>query len=449
MTDQPVVKYASRTDVGMRRAVNQDSVAVRLCSDLKEWAAQGHLFVVADGMGGHSVGDLASRITTDTLPEAYSGLKTVDLMERMRSAVLAANQAVHDRGQQNPEYSDMGTTCSALSLSPRGLIIGHIGDSRIYRVRHGLIEQLTFDHSLQWEMIKIGRATSATVDLFHPRNVITRCVGPDPNVQVDLEGPFSVQQGDRYVLCSDGLSNHVSDQEIGQIVSSLDTNDASRLLVNLANCRGGSDNSTVIVISVENYPAISGPTVDRTIGFQDSDTLVPMSVRQTRSWKTPVFFVLELFCLIAAVVVYVAQRSFLVSGLLIAAMSVLEVLRRIQSRSGLPPSSHESDSEEGFTLEAGLERREGGPVEIANASPYRFTTAVINDVLLDQLSEIQGELVQAARDSGWSVDFDELTQLSRSSVASQQAGKLDKALESRARSIDLLMNELYARARAS
>ena len=117
MSDQPVVKYASRTDVGMRRSANQDSLTVRLCGDLEEWQRCGHLFVVADGMGGHSVGDLASRITVETLPQAYFRIEAEDVSDRMRQAVLAANKAVHERGRQNPEFSDMGTTCSALSLS--------------------------------------------------------------------------------------------------------------------------------------------------------------------------------------------------------------------------------------------------------------------------------------------------------------------------------------------
>ena len=178
----------------------------------------------------------------------------------------------------------MGTTCSVLSLSEDGATIGHVGDSRVYRVRRGRIEQLTFDHSLQWEMIRLGRATVENVELFHPRNVITRCLGPDPLVQVDIEGPFSVEAGDHFVLCSDGLTNHVTDAEIGQTVASLPPAESSRLLINLANCRGGSDNSTVVVIGIDSYPGTfeeqsaelpETPKLDRTMDIPGKPSNVP------------------------------------------------------------------------------------------------------------------------------------------------------------------------------
>ncbi|MCP4509794.1 MAG: serine/threonine-protein phosphatase, partial [Fuerstiella sp.] len=173
MTDQPLVHYASRTDVGMRRAANQDSLTVRLCSEYEEWTQCGHLFVVADGMGGHSVGDLASRIAVESLPLAYFKMDVTSLSERLAGALRAANRSINDKARENPEFADMGTTCTALSLSSEGAYIGHVGDSRAYRVRDGIIQQLSFDHSLQWEMIRQGRATMGNVDMLHPRNVIT------------------------------------------------------------------------------------------------------------------------------------------------------------------------------------------------------------------------------------------------------------------------------------
>ena len=433
----------------MRRSANQDSLTVRLCGDVEEWQRCGHLFVVADGMGGHSVGDLASRITVESLPQAYFRVEASDVLDRMRKAVLAANNAVHEHGRQNPEFSDMGTTCSALSLSEKGLVIGHIGDSRIYRVRRGIIQQLTFDHSLQWEMIRLGRATAATVDLFHPRNVITRCIGPDPNVNVDLEGPFSVERGDRLILCSDGLSNHVSDSEIGQIAAALPPTDAARLLVNLANCRGGSDNSTVIVVDIDEYPHIDNKIVDP-VTFDPENTPLSVSLIQPSTERFNELLIgASAFCILAAIGMWATQQT-IPGGIALLGAVAFEVTRQFLKRrrtTPVPPLNSQ-DSQEGFTLAVGLEQREAAPTEIADKAPYRATAAVLTDILLDQLSEIQGELVQAARDSGWNVDFDELTQLSRNSVASQQARKLDKALQSRAKSIDLLMKELYTRARA-
>ena len=237
MNSQPLVQYASRTDVGMRRTANQDSLVTRLSTEAEEWDRVGHLFVVADGMGGHAVGDLASRITVETLPHAYLKSDAETITDRVRSAVVAANRAIGDKARENPEFADMGTTCCALALSSEGAVIGHVGDSRVYRVRDGRTEQLTFDHSLQWEMIRQGHATVENVDLLHPRNVITRCLGPEQNVQVDIEGPFDVRKGDHFVLCSDGLTGHLSDREIGSIVSHLNPAEATRLLIDLANFR--------------------------------------------------------------------------------------------------------------------------------------------------------------------------------------------------------------------
>lgn len=445
MSDQPVVQYASKTDVGMRRSANQDSLVVRLCSDYDEWQRCGHLFVVADGMGGHSVGDLASRITVEALPQAFYRVDADTIQERVRRAMMAANKAVNDRGIQNPEFADMGTTCSAVSLSEQGAVIGHIGDSRIYRVRSQQIAQLTFDHSLQWEMIRLGRATTANVDLFHPRNVITRCIGPDPNVKVDVEGPFSVRVGDRFVLCSDGLSNHVSDSEIGQIVAALPPTDASRLLINLANCRGGSDNSTVIVVDVESYPQINGRILDRDSALSEDTPISMPYLAQTRSLKRRLT-TLGLVAGITFGIVLMLMQQLIPGIALIVGALVVWFVRHQLVQSGFHFGTANAATEGDFVLSPGAEN---GPTDgISAAAPYRIAPALLTDELLNHLAEIQGELVQAARDSGWNVDFNELTTLSRQSVAAQQAGKPHKAILTRAQAIDLLMRELYAKARS-
>lgn len=444
---QPVVQYASRTDVGMRRSANQDSLAVRLCNEFEEWQQRGHLFVVADGMGGHSVGDLASRITVETLPQSFAKIEADTVADRIRLAVTAANKAVNERGQQNPEFADMGTTCSALSLSEAGAVIGHIGDSRVYRVRRNVIAQLTFDHSLQWEMIRLGRATTANVDLFHPRNVITRCIGPDPHVKVDVEGPFPVEAGDRWILCSDGLSNHISDSELGQIAGSLAPVEAAQLLINLANCRGGSDNSTVIVVEVESYPIVDGATAN------PEAELSPFS--DTREMDQQ-FAGGRAFGLLAAVVVIVAASvSFfaqsvagkLAGGVLLVLLPVFWlIVRRFRRQAPAPDAGIPIPSPKTKTAppdEFAAVSSDG----INSCSPYRFAAASLTDSLLDDLAEIQSELIQAARDSGWTVNLERLTTLNRQSVAAQQTGKPDRALHFRGQAIDLLMKELYTQTR--
>ena len=454
MPSTPVVQYASRTDVGMRRTANQDSLAVRLCPDYEEWQRCGHLFVVADGMGGHAVGDLASRIAIETLPHAYFKQDAASIESRMRQAILAANKAINDRGRENREFEGMGTTCSALSLTEDGAVIGHVGDSRVYRVRQWRIEQLTFDHSLQWEMIRLGRATVDNVELFHPRNVITRCLGPDPSVQIDTEGPFSIEAGDHFVLCSDGLTNHVSDAEIGQIVASLPPAESSRLLINLANCRGGSDNSTVVVVGITSYPETFKEQSAAAVQNRGLDNTLDIPARKS-SLPQLLLAGTAVLCLLAGIVLLI-NNQMLPSAILVAA-SVLSWLisRRMGDKTPMKGSEDFANLESATELvpiESATELSSSRPAipcaAFNSRSPYRIVEARISDTFLSQLAEMQSDLVQAARDSAWDVDFAEVTTLSRQAISAQQAGQLDRSIKSRAKAIDLLMREMYSRSRS-
>jgi len=145
----------------------------------------------------------------------------------------------------------MGTTCSCLVLLPQGALVAHIGDSRIYRLRGDVLEQLTFDHSLVWEMAAAGQMSEADVPSYIPKNVITRSLGPHPTVHIDLEGPYSAQSGDKFLICSDGLSGPVTDEEIGVMLYCMDPDEATETLVDLANFRGGPDNISVVVAQVD------------------------------------------------------------------------------------------------------------------------------------------------------------------------------------------------------
>ncbi len=463
MTAPPVVQYASRTDVGMRRAANQDSMAVRLCSDYEEWNRCGHLFVVADGMGGHAVGDLASRITVETLPHAYFKREASTIESRLRQAIMAANKAINDRGRENREFEGMGTTCSVLSLSDRGALAGHVGDSRVYRIRKGSIEQLTFDHSLQWEMIRLGRATAENVELFHPRNVITRCLGPDPAVQIDIEGPFSVEAGDYFLLCSDGLTNHVSDSEIGQIVAALPPADSSRLLINLANCRGGSDNCTVVVVGVDSYPKSDTVQSDPSVVDPAKASAITPAAPSGNGTASVLLAVSAVVCLLAGIGLAVIGNIPASAVLIVAALLSWLISHRMagkrtpeNSPAGNPADAWKSNPL--GTTDPDLVGGSQSPVAESSSSfrtsfqpksPYRVIDAQLSDALLAHLAEVQSELIQAARDSDWKVDFLELTNLSRQAVLAAQGKKADRALKCRAKAIDLLMRELYHRSRTT
>jgi serine/threonine protein phosphatase PrpC len=243
------LQHAAVTDVGMRRSSNQDSHAVVIAGDNGEWRERGHLFLVADGMGAHAAGELASKMAADGIPLKYFKERHLPPAEALRTSVRDLNAQIHERGEANLEFKGMGTTCSALALLPEGAVVAHVGDSRVYRLRKGKLEQLSFDHSLVWELQAAGDFQDA--DTIHlPKNIITRSLGPNANVEVDLEGPFPLELGDTFLLCSDGLTGEVKDDEIGVILECLPPAEAARVLVDLANLRGGPDNITVIVAKV-------------------------------------------------------------------------------------------------------------------------------------------------------------------------------------------------------
>jgi protein phosphatase len=250
------VEHAALSDVGLRRANNQDSMAVAMAGSPQKWLQRGHLFMVADGMGAHAAGELASKIATDVVPLSYFKLKDRSPPDALRAAVQDANARIFSRGQASMDFKGMGTTVCALALTPRGVVIAHVGDSRAYRWRNHRLEQLTFDHSLLWEMRAAGQITEGDSSVYVPRNIITRSLGPHENVNVDLEGPFPVEAGDIFVLCSDGLSGPVEDDEIGTIVGRMPPNEAVHALVDLANLRGGPDNITVIVVRILSEPQL-------------------------------------------------------------------------------------------------------------------------------------------------------------------------------------------------
>jgi protein phosphatase len=182
-------------------------------------------------------------------------------MQALQKAFLEANLCIHTRGQQNREFMGMGTTGTALVIGPQGAWIGHVGDSRCYRIRGGKIEQLTFDHSLVWELAR--RQNKAPEELAGvPTNVIVRSLGSAEVVQVDVEGPHPILPGDSFLLCSDGLSGQVSDREIGSIVANLPPEEACRFLINLANLQGGPDNITAIVVHVAGRAATEAPSAN-------------------------------------------------------------------------------------------------------------------------------------------------------------------------------------------
>lgn len=243
------VRYAALTDVGVKRSHNQDACAAQPAVDETGFQSHGHIFVVADGMGGHAVGEKASAKAVRDIPFLLSKHARDGVIPALRRAFQETNAGIYAIGQQNPEFRGLGTTSTALILRPEGAWIGHVGDSRAYRIRDGTAEQLTFDHSWVWEIARRQGVDPDDLGDFK-KNVIIRSLGPDPEVEVDIEGPYPVQPGDTFLLCSDGLTGVVSPQEVGAVVTAMPLEEAVRFLVHLANLRGGPDNITVLLVHV-------------------------------------------------------------------------------------------------------------------------------------------------------------------------------------------------------
>jgi protein phosphatase len=242
------------TDVGVKRTNNEDNYLIN--DEL-------NLFVVCDGMGGHNGGEFASAIAVNTVEEVMSALEiapdteadqedsAIELMrERLRYAIRLAGKRIHAKAAAEPAYHGMGTTCCVLLVDGKNAFVAHVGDSRAYVIRDGRIEQLTEDHSLVNERIRAGLLTPDQAKTHKHKNIITRSLGYNDEVEIDIQVK-AVRRGDRYLLCSDGLSNLVEPAEMGEIVRSLGPGEAARQLVHVACERGGDDNVTAIVARVD------------------------------------------------------------------------------------------------------------------------------------------------------------------------------------------------------
>lgn len=229
-----IADWAGRTDVGRHRQSNEDN-----------YMAAPPLFVVADGMGGARAGEVASEMAIAAFRE---GADLGSSPERMLAETTqAANRRIHDLARTDETRAGMGTTLTAAVLSHDEVATGHVGDSRLYRLRDGRLERLTTDHSLVEELVSRGQLTPEAAETHPQRSVITRALGPEPDVQVDT---FTApgRDGDVYLLCSDGLTGMVDEQRVGDILRASDTLErAADALVDAANEGGGRDNITVVL----------------------------------------------------------------------------------------------------------------------------------------------------------------------------------------------------------
>lgn len=248
----PIVKFAAKTDLGRVRENNEDKFDFYEPEDPTLLATRGCLYAVADGMGGHAAGQIASEMALKALVAAYYDGPTESIPHALLEAIQCANDTVFQVARMMPDRSGMGTTLTVAVLAEDTLYIGHVGDSRAYLIRDGEIRQITQDHSWVAEQVRMGGLTEEEAEIHPWRNIITRSIGNQDTVEADVFVE-EARAGDIVVLCSDGLTGHVRADEIRRIASAHAPSEACRQLIELAGARGGRDNITVAVIAIRGF----------------------------------------------------------------------------------------------------------------------------------------------------------------------------------------------------
>ncbi|GHO43126.1 Stp1/IreP family PP2C-type Ser/Thr phosphatase [Ktedonospora formicarum] len=250
MSKQLRLDVAQLTDVGRRRPHNEDNMAYVIPKDAQMMAKKGALFIVADGMGGHAAGEVASEIAVDTISKEYYQNGREDVTESLVYSIKRANTLIHQRAAESVMRSGMGTTCVAAVLCGGTAYVANVGDSRAYLMHKGQVKQVSQDHSWVEEQVRAGLLTGDQARSHAQRNVITRSLGTNAEVEIDI---FSepLEEGDSLLLCSDGLSGQVEDDELRSIVDQYQPRESVYHLVERANENGGPDNITAIVIRVQ------------------------------------------------------------------------------------------------------------------------------------------------------------------------------------------------------
>jgi len=244
-----VIKFqaAHRTHVGLVREHNEDHIEVWQPND----DGDGLLGVVADGLGGHAAGEVASEIAVRHVLDAYQANGTDDIGTILASAILRAHDEILEHAGADPTLHGMGTTCTAVALTDGKLYVAHVGDSRAYRWRSGL-ERLTRDHTVAEALVSESVILPEDADNHPGAHVLTRALGMAERLQIDvLDPPEPIEEGDAILICSDGLTGHVSDAEIAEALQTMDPNAACDHLVQRACDGGGQDNISVAILRAD------------------------------------------------------------------------------------------------------------------------------------------------------------------------------------------------------
>lgn len=235
------------SDVGNIRSRNEDSY---LDIDLNSNGEKGVVMVVADGMGGHRAGDVASRVVIETIKKRILSKNHDPDQESLKDAVIEANNKVFGMSRENSDYSGMGSTCTAILIIRGMAYVAHVGDSRAYLVRNGESFKITSDHTVAEQMRMSGSITSEKARHSPQRHILTNAIGIRQDIDIDVIDSIDTIPDDSYILCSDGLTEYIEDSELANIITQHDPEDACKLLVDIAKQRGGSDNITALIVKV-------------------------------------------------------------------------------------------------------------------------------------------------------------------------------------------------------
>ncbi len=418
MSSPHTIQYASQTDVGIRRTHNQDACATQPAADEARFRSHGHVFIVADGMGGHAVGEKASAKAIRDIPLTYlKHIATEGAASAVRRAFVEANAGIFRIGQTTPEFKGLGTTGSALFVRPEGAWIGHVGDSRVYRVRGDRVEQLTFDHSWVWEIARRQGIDPDELGDFK-RNVIIRSLGPEAEVQVDVEGPHPILPGDAFLLCSDGLTNHVKPDELGIAVALFPPAEACAFLVELANLRGGSDNVTCLVARVPGDGPVATPpqppsSAVRLFRWWGRKVTWPLTGLVFGGLMIVLAVLLQMEKLPGAKPAFVVAAVATLGGL--AALAV-QLRRKVEAGSGVA----EDDGEP-------------GPLRVYKSSPFAIDRAVA-----ERFADLETTAKQAAEGLSLPLDWAAHDKLKAAAEAKAKAGDWRAAAVARCASLQFV-----------
>jgi len=247
---------AAKTDLGRVRENNEDKFEYYVSEDPAMLATRGHVYVVCDGMGGHEAGQIASELTCKTFIDVYVNHPATDPVVAMAAAVGAANRFVLDNARTFPKRRGMGTTLTAIILLQDQAYTVNVGDSRSYRLRNGELLRLTMDHTVIEEYVKAGMLTPEQAENHPHKHVLTRAIGGDADVRPDIEA-HELKAGDTFLLCSDGVMNHVSDETLGELLRTKLPAEAAWAIVGQALFGGGSDNTTVMIVRVDEMEPVT------------------------------------------------------------------------------------------------------------------------------------------------------------------------------------------------